>query len=665
MKVDDSIFSIRSIEERKLKVLCNELRIKTILDLLEYFPYKYVNTRKVSLISEINHDLVGSVVVLNGTIKSIGIVTTSRNKKYLEAILTDKSGDVVHLVWFKGTEQVAKVFLCGHSYSISGELSMFRDVYTIIHPSISKTACRQGIIACYPMTDVLLRHSMNDSFFRQLIQNVLYELDGIPEVIPQTLCDRYKLMDRMMSFREVHMPTSRRSLDSARRRLKFEELFAIQYKLYKSRKSRVESVGHIMRDVSIVKIFCNNLPFQLTNAQKRVIREIYRNMCSGHKMNRLLQGDVGSGKTIVAFISMLIAISNGFQAAIMVPTEVLAEQHYRKIVKLSKGLNIVVVLLTGSTTSSNRRRIMELLHSGTVNVVIGTHTLINDAIQYKKLGLVIIDEQHKFGVLQRHTFTSSNGQDIQPHILLMTATPIPRTLAMTLYVDYDVSTIDELPNGRKGIKTIHFYEFSRLKMFGFVKQQIDTGHQVYFVYPLIEESSKMDLKNLIDGYKALSRSFPDVSISILHGGMQPKDKEFEMDRFLRGETKIMVATTVIEVGVDVPNATVMVIENAERFGLSQLHQLRGRVGRGGDESYCILMTGVKLSKQSKERIDAMIKYSDGVTISTIDMKIRGFGDVFGEAQSGYLKMKIADINSDYEMMTVIKDEIEKLDSEDT
>ena len=429
--------------------------------------------------------------------------------------------------------------------------------------------------------------------------------------------------------------------------------------MYKSKLSYSNSIGYVMSDVSLVKRFYEHLPFQLTNAQKRVIKEIYHDMMSGHRMNRLLQGDVGSGKTIVAFISMLVAISNGYQVAMMVPTEVLAEQHYKKISELSKQFDITTVLLTGSTTSSQRNQISEFLCSGIINIIIGTHALLNDSLQYKKLGLVIIDEQHKFGVTQRAKLSAINGS-LQPHTLIMTATPIPRTLAMTMYVEYDISTIDELPNGRKQIKTVHFYESNRLRMFGFVQQQLDLGHQVYFVYPLIDESDKINIKNLIDGYEAISRAFPGMAISIVHGAMNPKDKDFEINRFSVGETKIMIATTVIEVGIDVPNATVMVIENADRFGLAQLHQLRGRVGRGSNESYCILMTDMKLSKQSRERINAMVKYSDGFTISNIDMKLRGAGDIMGEAQSGYVNLKIADINEDYEMMKVIKEEIKKI-----
>ena len=658
MNLDDTLYSLNCFDMMKSKLLASELKIKTVKDLLEYYPYKHVEQIKIDSLSDISPKYVGSVIIVTGVLKAIDIVTTSKKKKYLQGILLSSSQKQLQLIWFKRLDSIIKLYQSNCTYTISGELSVFKDKYTIVHPTIIKNDS-PAILSFYSLTDKLKKRGINDTSLRQMYQRV-FELDiDIPENIPQELCFKYKLMSRYEAFKEIHIPSSSKTLSLAKRRLKFEELFLMQYKMYKSKLSYSNSIGYVMSDVSLVKRFYEHLPFQLTNAQKRVIKEIYHDMMSGHRMNRLLQGDVGSGKTIVAFISMLVAISNGYQVAMMVPTEVLAEQHYKKISELSKQFDITTVLLTGSTTSSQRNQIAEFLCSGIINVIIGTHALLNDSLQYKKLGLVIIDEQHKFGVTQRAKLSAINGS-LQPHTLIMTATPIPRTLAMTMYVEYDISTIDELPNGRKQIKTVHFYESNRLRMFGFVQQQLDLGHQIYFVYPLIDESDKINIKNLMDGYEAISRAFPGVAISIVHGAMNSKDKDFEMNRFSIGETKIMIATTVIEVGIDVPNATVMVIENADRFGLAQLHQLRGRVGRGSNESYCILMTDMKLSKQSRERINAMVKYSDGFTISNIDMKLRGAGDIMGEAQSGYVNLKIADINEDYEMMKVIKEEIKKI-----
>jgi ATP-dependent DNA helicase RecG len=487
----------------------------------------------------------------------------------------------------------------------------------------------------------------------------------IHETLPSTFLTKYSLLSKEDAVMNIHLPTNQNVLKHALYRLKFEELFYLQLRLIKLKLTRTEKYqGQVFSSTAILTDFYNHyLPFELTNAQKRVIREVYENMKSGKQMNRLIQGDVGSGKTIVAFICMLLVIGNGSQVAMMAPTEILAEQHLNSLKPFTEKLGIGIALLTGSSKQAHRRSIDEGLADGSIKILLGTHALLENVVQFQNLGLAIVDEQHRFGVAQRAQLWKKN-QSVYPHILVMTATPIPRTLALTLYGDLDISVIDELPAGRKQIKTVHKYESHRLEVFGFIKKQIAVGRQVYIVYPLIEESEKLDLKHLTDGYEAINRAFPEYQVGILHGRMKQSDKDFEMKRFLKNETQIMVATTVIEVGVNVPNATVMVIENAERFGLAQLHQLRGRVGRGADQSYCILMTEYKLSKESRLRLDTMVKTNDGFEIAEMDLKLRGPGDLMGTQQSGILDLLVADLSKDSKILEIARQAASELLDED-
>ena len=480
--------------------------------------------------------------------------------------------------------------------------------------------------------------------------------DKIQETLPQALIEEMALISKADALHQIHFPTNAKSLNKARTRLKFEELFYVQLRLLKLKLARIDKYkGRVFKETTLINQFYHNhLPFQLTTAQKRVIKEIYSDLKSGNQMNRLLQGDVGSGKTIVAFICILAVVGAAGQTAFMAPTEILAEQHYRGLMPYADKLGIEIGLLTGSTKKSVRDLLHDKLLDGSLDILVGTHALLEDKVQFKSLGLAVIDEQHRFGVAQRAKLWSKN-KEFYPHVLVMTATPIPRTLAMTLYGDLDVSVIDELPPGRKPIETVHRYDQNRLKVFGFVNRQLAAGRQIYFVYPLIEESEKMDLKHLEDGYESIRRAFPDIPVSIVHGRMKSKDKDYEMQRFVSGETKIMVATTVIEVGVDVPNASVMVIENAERFGLAQLHQLRGRVGRGADQSYCILITDVKISKEGRTRLQTMVRTNNGFEIADVDLKLRGPGDLMGTQQSGVLDLLIADLGQDGKLLQVARE----------
>ncbi|MEL6358619.1 MAG: ATP-dependent DNA helicase RecG, partial [Bacteroidota bacterium] len=487
----------------------------------------------------------------------------------------------------------------------------------------------------------------------------------VKETLPLPLLQQYKLISKIEALRNIHFPKDQGSLQKARLRLKFEELFYVQVQLLQHKQVRVEKQpGPVFQDTQLLHRFYHQLlPFALTNAQQRVVKEIYQDFRSGHQMNRLVQGDVGSGKTMVAFLGMLICIGGGAQIAMMAPTEILAEQHYKGLQDFAQPLNISIALLTGSTPRKQRKEIIEALQAGTIQLLVGTHALLNTEVAFSRLGLAVIDEQHRFGVAQRAKLWTKN-QDYFPHVLVMTATPIPRTLAMTLYGDLDVSVIDEMPAGRKPIKTLHYYDTQRLKAFGLLKQQIAAGRQVYMVYPLIEESEKLDYKNLMDGYESICRAFPEFPVSIIHGQMSATDKEYEMQRFAQGETKIMVATTVIEVGVNVPNASVMVIENAERFGLAQLHQLRGRVGRGSEQSYCILMTDTKLGSKSRERIQTMVRTNNGFEIADVDLQLRGPGDLLGIQQSGLLDLKIADLSQDSKILQAARAAAQHLLEED-
>lgn len=575
-------------------------------------------------------------------------------KSRLVARLRDETG-IIELVWFKGIKFIKPQLKPSTEYVVFGKPTIFNGKFNLSHPEIVsfiewKQAGSKGLQAIYPSTEKLKARHLDSKGFRKIIENCLREVDGkIEETLPETLLKKYKFMSRGRAMLEIHRPQNHELISKASGRLKFDELFYIQLKILRSKVTNKKKFrGALFKVVgtNFNKLYNDILPFDLTGAQKRVLKDIRKDVVSGYQMNRLVQGDVGSGKTLVALMGMLLAIDNGFQACMMAPTEILAQQHFQGISELLESLNINVGLLTGSTKTKQRKILHESLENGELHILIGTHALIEDKVKFKNLAFAVIDEQHRFGVAQRSKLWKKNT--MPPHILVMTATPIPRTLAMTVYGDLDTSVIDELPPGRKPIMTRHFKDSQRIRVLSFMKQQVDLGRQVYVVYPLIEESESMDYKDLMDGYEGVSRYFPQpkYQLSIVHGRMKPADKDFEMQRFAEGKTQIMVATTVIEVGVNVPNATVMVIESAERFGLSQLHQLRGRVGRGGEQSYCLLMTGQKLSKESKIRMDTMVRTNDGFEISEVDMKLRGPGNIEGTQQSGLMDMKIANIVQD-------------------
>lgn len=656
LNLGTDIMYLPGVGPKRSELLKKELNINTIGDLLHFFPFKYVDRSKFYRIKDIVNDLpyiqiVGQIV----RFQEIGV----GRKKRLTAIFTDGTG-TIELVWFKGIKWVAKSLKPGVNYLVFGKATLFSGRYNIAHPEVEEYSPNQQNLdaplqAAYSSTEKLKSSYISSRTILKLQQSI-YEL--IPSIVAETLpfylIDRVKLISLVEALRNIHFPTSATMLKKAQARLKFEELFFVQLNLLYQKNSRYQKVkGHVFSVVgdSFNHFYHKNLPFSLTNAQKRVIKEIRRDMGSGKQMNRLLQGDVGSGKTVVALMSMLIAIDNGYQACIMAPTEILANQHYETITTLLKGMDIEVGLLTGSTKQSNRTGIHSSLSTGELSILIGTHALIEDVVQFKNLGLVVIDEQQRFGVAQRAKLWDKNPSP--PHVLVMTATPIPRTLAMTVYGDLEISVIDELPPGRKPIKTIHYFDSKRNLVFGLMREQIKQGRQIYVVYPLIKESEKMDYKDLHDGYESIARAFPPpqyVTV-VAHGQMKAQEKDESMQLFAKGKAHIMVATTVIEVGVNIPNATVMVIESAERFGLSQLHQLRGRVGRGADESYCVLMSGVKLSNESKKRLQTMVATNDGFEIAEVDMQIRGPGDIEGTQQSGLpFNFKIANLSQDGQIL---------------
>jgi ATP-dependent DNA helicase RecG len=590
-------------------------------------------------------------------------------KKRLHAWLADETGEI-ELVWFQGIQWMLKKLSVGTDYVVFGKPSVFNRRLNITHPEM-EVLTRANVEnryfqPVYSTTEKLRNRFLDSKAISKLLKNLLTVVhDHIDETLPADLINKYGLISKRDALINIHFPSGHKQLQKAQYRLKFEELFYVQLRLLKLKLTRLEKFrGKVLDNTALLtKFYKEHLPFELTGAQKRVIKEVYRDMKSGRQMNRLIQGDVGSGKTIVSFICMLIAIGNGTQVAMMAPTEILADQHFKSLSVFAEQLGLSIAILKGSTKKSERKRIHEDLISGKIDILVGTHALIEDNVQFKDLALAVIDEQHRFGVAQRAKLWKKNTETL-PHILVMTATPIPRTLAMTLYGDLDVSVIDELPAGRKSIQTVHKYDSHRLWVFGFIRKQIQAGRQIYVVYPLIEESEKLDLKHLNDGYVAITKAFPEYHVSILHGRMKPADKDFEMRRFVKGETQIMVATTVIEVGVDVPNATVMVIENAERFGLSQLHQLRGRVGRGADQSYCILMSSYKLTKESKQRLEIMVRTTNGFEIAEADLKLRGPGDLMGTQQSGLLDLLIADLGKDRKILELARDAASELLSND-
>ena len=669
MTFDKQIEYLKGVGPQRAEVLKKEIGIYFYDDLLNYFPFRYVDKSKVHKIREI--DNAESWFQLKGKIISISELGV-KNAKRLSISLEDDSGKI-ELVWFKGYKYILPNLKKGEEYFVFGKPNYFNGKYNFTHPEIEAVGNRE-IISRSPLQGIyhsgekLSLRGLTSRGIEKLVYTLVQEIkNNISEILPEHLINKLGLMTRKNAYMNIHFPENMEMLRKAIYRIKFDELFFIQMQLVKqkvisTKKTRgflFEKVGKFFND-----FYNEHLPFPLTNAQKKVIKEIRKDIGSGAHMNRLLQGDVGSGKTIVALLTMLIAIDNGFQACIMAPTEILAQQHFNSITELLSNLPIQISLLTGSTKQSERNSIHESLKTGSLNILIGTHALIEDEVIFSNLGMVIIDEQHRFGVEQRSKLWKKNS--IPPHILVMTATPIPRTLAMTLYGDLDFSIIDEMPPGRKPIVTTHRFDSFRISLFNFMEQQITNGKQIYVVYPLIEESEKADFKDLMDGYESISRRFPlpNFKISIVHGKMKSLAKKYEMNRFVEGETNIMIATTVIEVGVNVPNASIMVIESAERFGLSQLHQLRGRVGRGADQSYCILMTGNKLSIDSKRRMEIMCETNNGFIISEEDMKLRGPGDITGTRQSGMLQMKLADIAKDGELMIFAREQAIQLLDED-
>lgn len=639
---------LKGVGPQKAELLNKELKIFTYADLVSHFPFRYEDRSTYYKVSQLNPNLPHVQVIGRlGKIESQGV----GRKRRLVAQFADETG-TMELTWFKGIQWVAKKLIPGASYVAFGKPALFGRKYSIAHPELEplthKENEKKALQPIYPTTEKLRGKFLDSKGFSKIIANLLPQvLPHIPETLPLTIRSRYSLADKAIAIRDIHFPTDEQQMQKASYRLKFEEFFYLQLRLLRMKLSRTEKFkGQVLQDTQMLTHFYNShLPFDLTNAQKRVIKEIYADLKSGKQMNRLIQGDVGSGKTIVAFICLLVAIGSGAQTCLMAPTEILATQHFEGLKPFAKKMGLSIGLLTGSTKKSVREKLHQALSSGHMKILIGTHALLEDIVVFENLGLAIIDEQHRFGVAQRAKLWAKNKTYI-PHVLVMTATPIPRTLAMTLYGDLDISVIDELPSGRKAIQTVHRYDKDRLRVFGFIRKEILQGRQVYLVYPLIEESEKSDLKNLMDGYESVCRAFPEFPIGILHGNMKAGDKEYEMKRFAKGETKILVATTVIEVGVNVPNATVMVIENAERFGLSQLHQLRGRVGRGASQSYCILMSKYELSKDSRIRLETMVRTNNGFEIADVDLKLRGPGDLAGTQQSGLMDLTIADLSKD-------------------
>ena len=645
---DTSIEFLKGVGPQRAALLQKELNLFTYGDLIQYYPFRHEDRTKFYTIKEINETM--PFVQIKGRVSSIGIVGGGF-KKRLVASFTDGTG-ILELVWFQGINWALEKIKPGVEYVVFGKPNRFGKTLSVAHPEMEPVSAKSekgGFLQpVYSLTEKLKTRHIDSKFISKLQQEILRAAQPhIRETLPDGLLKKHNFLSKKAALLNIHFPQHLEQLAQARQRLKFEELFFIQLQLLKLKLVRQEKFkGQIFKDTAILTTFYKqHLPFTLTEAQKRVIREIYQDMKSGKQMNRLLQGDVGSGKTIVAFICMLLVIGSEAQAALMAPTEILAQQHFNSLKKYADLVGVSIALLTGSTKKSARKILHEQLLSAELKILVGTHALIEDQVQFHNLGLSVIDEQHRFGVSQRSKLWQKNS-GLYPHVLVMTATPIPRTLAMTLYGDLEISVIDELPKGRKPIKTTHRYDSHRLQVNGFIRLQVEEGRQVYVVYPLIDESEKLDLKHLMDGYESITRAFPDLAISILHGKMKPEAKDFEMARFVKGETKIMVATTVIEVGVDVPNASVMIIESAERFGLSQLHQLRGRVGRGADQSYCILITDYKISADSRTRIETMVRTNNGFEIAETDLKLRGPGDLMGTQQSGLLDLAIADLSKD-------------------
>lgn len=640
---------------KKAEVLKSEIEVHTFEDLLYYFPYKYTDRTQFFKINELHPDL--PQVQVRGLINHFNTIGQGR-KQRLTARLKDETGSI-ELVWFKGISWVKRSITPGKKYIVFGKISKYGSRLNMAHPEIEeddgKLADRSALDAGYNTSEKMKRAYLNSKGMLNLQKKLRKNLNlPVPESLPKYLIKKRNLMSLDKALKQIHFPDDADSLQKARFRIKFEELFFLQLNILKQKKRQFEkSEGFVFSKIGKIfnHFYKEKLPFELTDAQKKVLKEIRKDLGSGKHCNRLLQGDVGSGKTLVALMSILIALDNGYQACLMAPTEILAQQHYKSISKMLEGTGVQTALLTGSIKSKKRKSLHQKLEKGEINILIGTHALIEDTVKFKNLALAIIDEQHRFGVAQRAKLHKKNS--LPPHVLVMTATPIPRTLAMTVYGDLEVSVIDELPPGRKSVKTYHAYDSQRLRVFKFMREQIAQGRQIYIVYPLIQESENFDYKDLEDGVEGISRAFPppEYALSVVHGRMKPEEKEKAMQLFVKGITNIMVSTTVIEVGVDVPNASVMIIENAERFGLSQLHQLRGRVGRGADQSYCILMTPYKLSKDARFRIKTMTSGSDGFAIAEADLKMRGPGDIQGTQQSGLpMQLNLSNLAQDGEIL---------------
>ncbi|MGQ7947642.1 ATP-dependent DNA helicase RecG [Flavobacterium sp. WC2509] len=651
-------------------LLRKELGIFKYGDLVNFFPNRYIDRTRYYKINELQNNI--AEVQIIGKIINIKTVEFGKNQKRLVATFVDDTGQI-DLNWFQGHKWIKESLKINEVCVVFGKCAQYGSQYSMAHPEIElltehQKSLRSAMQPVYPSTETLTNRGITNRVVNKMMQQLFMETQALfTEILPSYLTNELQLIPKNAALFNIHFPKSTEILAKAQFRLKFEELFFIQLQLITKNLIQKHKIkGHPFSKVGAFfnEFYQNYLPFELTNAQKRVIKEIRTDMGSNAQMNRLLQGDVGSGKTIVAFMSMLLAMDNGFQACLMAPTEILANQHFIGLSELAKSLNINIKILTGSAKIASRRIIHEELENGSLQILIGTHALLEDKVKFKNLGLAVIDEQHRFGVEQRSKLWKKNA--IPPHILVMTATPIPRTLAMSLYGDLDISVIDELPPGRKPIQTVHRFDSNRLKVWKFIRDEIALGRQIYIVYPLIQESEKMDYKDLMDGYESISRDFPlpQYAVSILHGKMKPAEKDAEMKRFSEGKTNIMVATTVIEVGVNVPNASVMIIESAERFGLSQLHQLRGRVGRGADQSYCILMTSFKLSSDSKTRMETMVSTNDGFEIAEVDLKLRGPGDLMGTQQSGVLNLQIADIVRDKDILLLARNYAIKILKED-
>ena len=653
--LETDIIYLKKVGEKRASLLKQELNIYTFLDLLEHRPFRYEDRSQVSQIKDIKPD--STYILLKGRISKIGMVKGRR--PFIKATLTDGTG-YVNLVWFQSLKWVSETIRQDKYYAVWGKLSQYNKTYQFNHPELQDLkrfeAQEHQLIGVYHSTDLLKKVQLDSRGIHRLQKLALEKIGTkFEETLPAYLLEKYELISKSEAFWHVHLPQNQAKLQQSLKRLKFEELFYIQLEILEHREERKPKyTGFSFKNTQYLKIFYQkHLPFKLTDAQARVIREIYRDMSTGKQMNRLLQGDVGSGKTIVAFMVMLLAIADKAQCALMAPTEVLAEQHYQTLLPQAQDMNLKIDKLTGSTPKRIRRVLLEELQRGFIHILVGTHALIEEPVVFDKLGLCIIDEQHRFGVAQRGKLWQKQ-QDPYPHVLIMTATPIPRTLAMTFYGDLESSIIDKLPPGRKPIETRLYYENSRLAVWGFLKKLIEIGKQVYVVFPLVEESEHFDYKNVMEGYENIKRTFPNTQVSIVHGRMTAKDKDFEMNRFAKGETQIMVATTVIEVGIDVPNANLIIIENAERFGLSQLHQLRGRVGRSHDQSYCFLMADYKISREGRTRLKTMVETTDGFQIADVDLKLRGPGNLLGKEQSGLLSLKFADLQQDKKLLELAR-----------